>query len=285
MRSQSAQAAKPGGAASVRQRWWLTHKARRLGSYGLQAVSALAPDRYRPYRFAGGRIYLNLHESEMMVQRALGQYEPAKQRLIKRFLRPGMTLVDVGANKGDFTLIAARLAGDRGTVLSFEPEPTNFHWLERSIALNEYRNVRAYRVALGDTEGAAQLYLGAKSGWHTLVSNYHRGLGSQTIETRTLDSVLHEAALPKADMIKIDVEGWELPVLRGAIQTLRSSDGAIVLLDLHPHLGADVREISNLLLALGFRLYLNCDLSHEIGAIPDCLVDIAAIRHANGVSA
>ncbi len=271
--------------AAVLPRSWFTRKARRLGSYGLRAISAVAPDRYRPYRFAGGRIYLNLHESEMMVQRAIGQYEVPKRRLIERLLRPGMTFADVGANKGDFTLIAARLVGDRGAVFSFEPEPTNFQWLERSIELNRYRNVRAYLLALSDAEGSVQLHLGPRSGWHTLVPGIYSDFGARTVLTRTLDSVLREIARPGIDMIKIDVEGWELPVLRGALDTLRSSERAIVLLDLHPQLGADIREIGSLLRSLGFRLYLQCDLSREVTALPEYPVDVAAIRGADDMRA
>jgi precorrin-6B methylase 2 len=58
-----------------------------------------------------------------MVQCAMNAYEPAKHALIRRRLRPGMTFVDVGANKGDFTLLAARLTGKAGRVISIEPEP------------------------------------------------------------------------------------------------------------------------------------------------------------------
>ena len=264
---------------------WLTRKAQRLGAYGLRAISAVAPDRYRPYRFAGGRIYLNLHESEMMVERALGQYEVRKRRLIERLLRPGMSFVDAGANKGDFTLIAARLVGDGGAVFSFEPEPINFQWLERSIALNEYRNVRAYNVALGDTEGPVQLHLGPLSGQNTLVAGIYEEFGAKTVMTRTLDSVLREIDRPKIDMIKIDVEGWELPVLRGALDTIRSNGQAVVLLDLHPQLGADVPAVGSLLRSLGFRFYLHCDLSQEINSLPDYQVDVAAIRGAGDMRA
>ena len=71
-------------------------------------LSRLAPDRYEVFRVDGGLIYLNLHESAAMVQRAMRTYEPAKHALISRHLRPGMTFIDVGANKGDFTLLAAR---------------------------------------------------------------------------------------------------------------------------------------------------------------------------------
>jgi hypothetical protein len=70
-------------------------------------VSWLIPDRYFPYRLAGGRIYLNVKESPMMLARAFGMYEVEKMEAVRVLLRPGATFVDVGANKGDFTLLAA----------------------------------------------------------------------------------------------------------------------------------------------------------------------------------
>src|SRR5208282_5758959 len=118
-----------------------------------QLLSRLAADRYEIYRVQGGLIYLNLHESAAMVQRAMSAYEPAKHALIRRRLRPGMTFIDVGANKGDFTLLAARLVGESGTVISIEPEPENHSMLLRSIELNGYANIRVMHVALSDREG------------------------------------------------------------------------------------------------------------------------------------
>src|SRR5277367_492175 len=98
-------------------------------------LSRLAADRYEIYRVEGGLIYLNLHESAAMVQRAMGVYEPAKYALIRRHLRPGMTFIDVGANKGDFTVLAAQLVGKSGTVISIEPEPENHSILQHSLEL------------------------------------------------------------------------------------------------------------------------------------------------------
>src|ERR1700735_2246232 len=157
-------------------------------------ISRLAADRLEIYRVEGGLIYLNLRESAMMVQRAMGAYEPAKHALIRRHLRPGMTFVDVGANKGDFTLLAARLAGDSGRVISIEPEPENHSILQRSIALNDYTNINVMRIALSDRDGVADLQIGSTSGSHTLSAEF---MGSRTVEVpiRTLDGVLSKQQL------------------------------------------------------------------------------------------
>src|SRR5258708_8331476 len=116
-------------------------------------VSLIASDRLEIYRVAGGLIYLNLHESAAMVQRAMGAYEPAKHALIRRHMRPGMTFIDVGANKGDFTLLAPRLAGKPGRAISIEPEPENHSSLQSRIAPNHHSNHTALHIRPSDDNG------------------------------------------------------------------------------------------------------------------------------------
>jgi FkbM family methyltransferase len=100
----------------------------------------------------------------MMRARALGCCEFKKMNLVRNWLKPGATFVDVGSNKGDFTLLAAKVAGSDGKVLSFEPEPNNCYWIRKSIEANGYENIKLHDVALSAANGTASLYLGAKSG-------------------------------------------------------------------------------------------------------------------------
>src|SRR5208282_6099756 len=161
---------------------------RRFRVYRL--LSWLAADRYEIYRIEGGLIYLNLHEHPMMVQMAMGTYEPAKHTMIRRRLRPGMTFVDAGANRGYFTLQAARLVGSSGRVISIEPAPENYSYLQRSIELNGYTNTRALPIALSDRDGSASLQILGLSTAHTLASlaPQYKDLPKVTVPTRTLDS-------------------------------------------------------------------------------------------------
>ena len=111
-------------------------------------------------------------------------------------------------------------------------------------------------MALSDTNGQAQLYLGKKSGWHTLVTGQsNRNEGTINVITRTLDSIMEESGNFKADIIKIDVEGAEAQVLKGAVNTLSSNKDIILLIDLHPALGVNPLEISEFLSDLGFSFF------------------------------
>jgi len=247
---------------------------RRFRVYRL--LSRLAPNRYEIYRVEGGLIFLNLHESAAMVQRAMGSYETAKHALIRRHLQPGMTFIDVGANKGDFTLLAARLAGNSGVVLSIEPEPENHSMLQRSIALNHYSNIRVMQIALSDRDGTADLHIGATSGSHSLAPGY-KGLRKVTVPTMTLDQLVADQQLQTVDMIKIDVQNFELEVLRGAAQTLRANPRLILFLDL-PTRSELRREIGEFLAPFGFTYFPDCDELAPTREIPAAAFEVAALR-------
>lgn len=237
------------------------------------------PNRYFPVPVPGGKIYLNLKESSMMLERCFWLYEQEKTRAVRHFLKPGGTFVDAGANKGDFSLLAAKIIGAHGKVVCVEPEPINFQWLSRSVVLNGYENIKLHNLALSDHDGEAVLHLGAKSGFHTLLSGApERDLGSLTVETRTLDGLLRDAGMDSVNIIKIDVEGSELPVLRGAAETIRANSGIVILLDLHPSLGVNVVEVFDLLASLGLCV---CQMHppYDVPAVPTQeIYDVVAKR-------
>ena len=237
------------------------------------------PGRYRPYRYPGGLIYLDITESPMMQARARGQYEPHKTRAIQSMLGPGMTFADVGANKGYFALIAARIVGEAGSVLAFEPAPENCHWIRQSVALNHYENTRLFELALSDANGPAELRLGEKSGWHSLLPQQTgRCVGTVPVQRRTLDSVLQEMCCQRLDMLKIDVEGAELQVLRGAWQTLSANPQLILVMDLHPYLGVNPIEVCSYLRGLGFGIYDVQAPGRRLADITERLTSLLAMR-------
>jgi FkbM family methyltransferase len=215
-------------------------------------IRGYIPDTYFVCSVPGGKIYLNLKESPMMLERCFGFYEPEKTRAIQSFLKPGDAFVDVGGNKGDFAFLAAKLVGKNGRVVCIEPEPTNFGWICRSAELNGYTNINLCNLALSNQDAESLLHLGSKSGFHTLLSGApDREHGSIAVKTRTLDGLLQELKINSVSALKIDVEGAELQVLQGAAETIRGNPSIIVLLDLHPSLGVDPREIFDLLTAFG----------------------------------
>ena len=142
-----------------------------------------------------------------------GQYEPYMQDALIRLLRPEMTVYDVGAHAGFHTLFCALRA--RQTI-AFEPHPGNRASIERQLGLNPQLNVRLVPYALSDSNGPSALAEPSNSSMAFVSS-----AGEIPIELRTLDSLVAQG-IPPPDLIKIDVEGHELSVLRGGAETIRA---------------------------------------------------------------
>jgi FkbM family methyltransferase len=242
-------------------------------------ISRLAANRYEIYRVEGGLIYLNLHEHPMMVQVAMGTYEPAKHAMIRRHLRPGMTFIDAGANRGDFTLQAAKLVGSSGRVIAIEPAPENYSYLKRSIELNGYAHALALPIAVGDRDGTANLQILGRSTEHTLapLKPQYKDLPKVTVPIRTLDSVVEEQQLKRVDMVKIDVQEVELEVLRGAGKTLRNNPQLVMFLDLPKRIEMR-RAIAEFLAPFGYTYFPDCDETAATSDIPPAGFEVAALR-------
>lgn len=162
-----------------------------------------------------------------------GSLEPGLHELLKRLLRPGMAFVDAGANIGLHTLAAARLVGDGGHVHAFEPTPSTFRLLTRTLALNGFaERVSCHNVALGGDVGEADLHIGLTCGHNSLYGLPGEESGTVRVRLDRLDALLPPAT--RVDVVKIDVEGAELEVLRGMPRLLAENPDAVLLVEYGP---------------------------------------------------
>jgi FkbM family methyltransferase len=195
---------------------------------------------------------------------ALGISEPAVQAELARALRPGAVFFDVGANVGFFTLIAARLVGPSGCVVAFEPLGENVAALRRNLAANGVDNVRVVPRALG--RGAERLPLGGPPGEPdpALRARLSRepGAGGEPVDVAALDAVAAELALPAPDVVKIDVEGWEVEAIEGMTATLAAARPLLVV-EVHDIPGERLPE--RVAAALADRGYACRQLPHDGG--------------------
>ncbi len=145
-------------------------------------------------------------------------YDPATIAVLERFVRPGDWFIDVGANIGLVTLTAAKLVGDSGRVLAFEPNVALADRLRLSLVRNEIRNVKLFPVALGEENTSAHLSTSIQHVTGTL----RDGSGVE-VTVRKGDDVLPQIPADSWVFVKIDVEGYELRVLRGMQSLLRRS--------------------------------------------------------------
>jgi FkbM family methyltransferase len=182
---------------------------------------------------------------------ATGLHEPAEELFTFAFLRPGDAVVDAGANVGVYTVACAALGA---RVSAFEPSSRTRHALERNVRLNHLEDrVRIFPTALGDTTATVSLTTGFDVGNHLVEAGEVCTTG-ETVALRPLDSVLGEAGSwfdeSEPALLKIDVEGHDAAVLRGARRTL-SGSRPVVLVETWDG-GAEVRRF---LAELGYRVY------------------------------
>lgn len=220
-------------------------------------MAFLLPNRYFLIRYDGGKIYLNLKESVLMMERALGVYEYWKTKLFLNIVREGMTCVDVGVNIGYYSLFFAKLMNDKGKILSFEPNPNNCFWFKKSIQANNYKCIKLYRYALSDKEGTATFYLGKRSGWGSFFFSQYAAAPEKkpiTVKTQKLDNVLKEEGINTVDIIKIDVEGADLLVLRGAERILKRENVKLAM-DVDVKTTEEKSDLFNFLESCGFKIF------------------------------
>jgi FkbM family methyltransferase len=172
-----------------------------------------------------------------------------------------MTVFDIGANLGIYTLLAAGPVGASGTVHAFEPVPDLLSYLEESVRRSGAGNVVVNPLAVGDCSEPVPMYLALKkkhSGWHSLAPSADRPRQIQ-VQGITLDDYVEARGLDRVDLIKIDIEGGELPAFRGASRLLSRPDAPILqaeLCDSHcAHFGYTSRDAKEYLAALGYAGY------------------------------
>lgn len=200
--------------------------------------------------------------------------EKHSTEVFKEIVKAGMVVVDIGANIGYFTLIAARLVGKKGVVYAFEPEPTNFEFLCKNIELNGYTNVVPIQKALSNRYGTAKLWCDkvnfaapSFSRENVMVFAEDRTVGQDSsveVETVSLDEFLnHTVGNTKVDIIKLDAEGAEGLIIDGAKQTFQTNNLKIIM-EFWPlalrNMGTDPLELLHKLEEYGFKMmFINED--------------------------
>jgi FkbM family methyltransferase len=188
----------------------------------------------------GGRLHIN---SASAVGREIfysGSYEPALLGVLRRWLTPGMTFIDAGANIGEFTIRAARLVGPSGQIHAIEASPDTFRDLVRNINLNHASNVRAHQIALAERPGTLDFFLskGVASGSSSLRPAHDFSGRTASVVATTLDEFVASQRVAKVDFIKMDIEGAELDAFRGATGLLGGTHPPVMAFEHHPSAAA-----------------------------------------------
>lgn len=214
--------------------------------------------------FYGGPFWLPATSSALNRDILLrGAYEPEAIALFRSLLKPGMTVYDVGANIGYYTVLAAEAVGPTGQVFALEPDPRNVEIINRNLRARRLHNVVVAEVAVSDHDGELNLHFSKSNPSVNSLSRANTDATeatesySQVVPGTALDSLLARHGGIEPDILKIDVQGAELLAFRGA-KRLLAAPGLRILLEFWPHglqqMGADPSEFLNLLLSAGFML-------------------------------
>jgi FkbM family methyltransferase len=221
-------------------RWVIMNSTRREIAFatrdGLRFVSA-------PKNFTSFVLYLS------------GRRDPAIDRFIRGRIGAGAVFVDAGANIGAYTVPASRQVGPNGRVVAFEAHPVTYAYLARNIVLNTLGNVVGLNNALGSKPGWVEMDYQRSNPGETHVAADSTPTGTR-VELVTLDDTMTRLGIARIEYLKIDVEGYELQVLRGARGIIDRSCGIVVQTELiEQHLrryGTTVADVVAFLRELGF---------------------------------
>lgn len=204
-----------------------------------------------------------LAEENFLDQKLLfGEFETMERRFVKRLLRRDMTVVDVGAHHGLYSLLASKCVGWHGRVVAIEPSPRELVRLEKHLRLNRASNVEIIPCAAGEDSGEAELYV---------VDQFNDGCNSlrppatpepvksTRVKVRRLDEILCELDVSRVDFLKVDAEGAELSVLYGAMKLLNRSPRPAMLVEVQDirtkPWGYPAREILQFLVRMDYQWF------------------------------
>jgi FkbM family methyltransferase len=219
------------------------------------------PDLLIPWRLPFGAWWL-AQNGELDHKLVNEGFEGAELRFVENFLRPGMTVLDIGAHHGLYSLLSSKCVGRRGKVIAFEASPRECRRLGQHVRVNGCSNVRIEPGAAGSEAGMADLHVvdGSCDWGNSLrTPTVSEPTYKVRVEVRTIDSVLESLGIFRVDFIKLDVEGAELSVLHGASRLLSSTSRPAILVEVQDLRTAPwgylSRDIVQFLTSVGYRWY------------------------------
>jgi len=170
-----------------------------------------------------------------------GEWEPGTLWVLRNYLNKGDVFLDVGAYIGSISCAASRLVGNQGFIYSIEPSSDNYNMLCENIKINNLKNIYPFKIALGSEISVARIII--RNQWNrgadSLAPNEKSG---EKVLVTTIDTLIETKRIPPPNFIKIDVEGYEYEVLKGAEKLLKSSCAPILCVEYNRVCGNDIYD-------------------------------------------
>jgi FkbM family methyltransferase len=183
-----------------------------------------------------------------------GTYEPKNVEAIQKTVKQDDIAYDVGAHVGYFSVLMGDIVGSNGKVVAFEPRGLNLGYLQKHVSVNNCENIEIVSKAVGDHTGYARLETRTGSG-----TGYISDTGDEDVEITSIDQLVESGALPPPTFLKIDVEGGEMAVLRGAKNVIGKQRPRMILATHGDEIDAECRAL------LKEWNYEMQDIDHESG--------------------
>ena len=209
-----------------------------------------------------------------------GEYEPLETKILKYFAANGGLVVDIGANVGYYAVELGKILGEKGRLIALEPIPESFEQLEVNVQLNSIQDkVSCYQIAISNLHGSLTLYKPEISGSSACSArNLHPTESSSKLEVpvTTLDTLLKSLNIQNCELIKVDVEGAELMVIQGALDSVKRFKPVIfaeLLRKWSAQFNYTPNELLEILLPLGYKCFAVSEQLPEIFDISDSTIE------------
>ncbi len=266
------------------EKWLVKHvKSKSSNSF----YGKLVPNNYqypkgsiREFEFNGVNLKLDIHD--YVSHYLYFQFKDYGMEQLMNLVEKDYFVLDIGTNYGSTILQFARKVGKNGTCFGFEPDPINFKICTENLNLNSDLKISVENIGLGDKKGTFNLVVDTESNrGGNRISTNTSGKESHTVNVEVLDQWISNKSIERLDLIKIDVEGFELNVLKGGIETLKKFKPVLFIelddenLKLQNH---SAKELIEFLENLGYSL-LNAVSNKQILSTDDftfCHFDVVA---------
>lgn len=227
---------------------------------------------------AGKILYLNADDPRLLTVPSELMQLLGKESVLQGLLSAGDSFIDVGANHGAFSVAAACAVGRSGRIVCVEPQPALASLIERTLRANEFDHFHVFSCACSDVEGEGELFVPRSSSG---AGGLHRGFSTRgdyhtfKVRLRLIDQIMAGLHLPGAVVMKLDVEGHELSVLRGATAFIRARKPRIIM-EINPSAMAaagnqveDLQEVLSQLRCAGYRPVRQSGQLHSVDSLTD----------------
>ena len=216
-------------------------------------------------------IFLNPNDKVCIETYAdVDSYDPGSTAILKKLLKKDMNVINIGANIGYFTLLAAREVGPQGKIFAFEPFPKTVELLQKNVDVNGYSNVDVVPMAVSDKTGTAKLSVGGSSLHNVISSRIITEMSLITVPQTSVDDFMSQKEL-SINFVIIDAEGSEPFILNGMAKTIEKNLNMVIMIEYNPFTlelaGSTIENFMNVIANYGFMMYLINEVTLKITPI------------------